>query len=247
MKTDLPEVHIKTVRGLAVVSSLDVAEKFSKPHKDVLKAIRDMDCSSEFAGRNFSPGSYIDDQNQRRPMVNMTKDGFSFLAMGFRGKKVAAWKEKYINAFSKMEEALRNRTEPRWIDDRKNGKLSRREETDAISDFVEYARGQGSSRANWYFKHYTSAVYRALFIVNDHFNGSFRDLLNSRQLNKLTIAEDLVTEIIRDGMAQGLFYKDIFQAAKSRLDALAAVVGVSWVVSPAMRLPTAGNVQQIEA
>jgi hypothetical protein len=36
----------------------------------------------------------------------MTKDGFTFLAMGFTGKEAAKWKEAYINAFNKMAEQL---------------------------------------------------------------------------------------------------------------------------------------------
>ena len=36
----------------------------------------------------------------------MTRDGFTFLAMGFTGARAAAWKEKYIAAFNAMEETL---------------------------------------------------------------------------------------------------------------------------------------------
>jgi len=36
----------------------------------------------------------------------MTRDGFSFLCMGFTGAKAAIWKEAYIAAFNRMEAAL---------------------------------------------------------------------------------------------------------------------------------------------
>ncbi|MGI9701007.1 Rha family transcriptional regulator [Pseudomonas aeruginosa] len=36
----------------------------------------------------------------------MTRDGFTFLCMGFTGEEAARWKEAYINAFNKMEQAL---------------------------------------------------------------------------------------------------------------------------------------------
>ena len=36
----------------------------------------------------------------------MTKDGFMFLVMGFTGKRAAAVKEAYINAFNQMAEQL---------------------------------------------------------------------------------------------------------------------------------------------
>ena len=39
---------------------------------------------------NFQGGSYLDAQNQSRPMVEMTRDGFTFLVMGFTGSKAEA-------------------------------------------------------------------------------------------------------------------------------------------------------------
>lgn len=37
----------------------------------------------------------------------MTRDGFSFLVMGFNGKDADIWKIKYIEAFNQMEEQLK--------------------------------------------------------------------------------------------------------------------------------------------
>jgi len=39
----------------------------------------------------------------------MTRDGFSFLAMGFTGPKAARWKEDFINAFKMMELRLKQK------------------------------------------------------------------------------------------------------------------------------------------
>lgn len=89
-----------------VVSSLDVARNFEKEHKDVLKTIKSLECSEEFAGRNFALGSYKDTQNQDRPHYLITRDGFAFLAMGFTGKKAAKFKEAYITAFNEMEREI---------------------------------------------------------------------------------------------------------------------------------------------
>lgn len=40
-------------------------------------------------------------------MYYLTRDGFTFLAMGFTGKVAAQFKEAYIKAFDDMEEMLR--------------------------------------------------------------------------------------------------------------------------------------------
>lgn len=53
---------------------------------------------------NFEESSYRNEQGKRQPCVVMTRDGFTFLVMGYRGKKAAAFKEAYIERFNQMEE-----------------------------------------------------------------------------------------------------------------------------------------------
>lgn len=98
--------------GQVVTTSLRVAEIFSKQHKDVLKAIRDLDCSDDFRERNFAPSFRIrqlpNGMGERQdPYYLITRDGFVFLVMGFTGKTAAKFKEAYIRAFNVMEERLR--------------------------------------------------------------------------------------------------------------------------------------------
>ena len=81
---------------VALVDSRYVARCFEKRHDDVLKSIRNLDCSEEFRLRNFAESSYKNDQGKKQPCYYMTRDGFVFLAMGYRGKKAAQFKEMYI-------------------------------------------------------------------------------------------------------------------------------------------------------
>lgn len=90
-----------------VVTSLEISNHFGKQHKDVLRAVENLDCSQEFARRNFAPCSYNDGNNRQRPMYEITRDGFTFLCMGFTGQQAAVWKERYIEAFNQMERTLR--------------------------------------------------------------------------------------------------------------------------------------------
>lgn len=89
-----------------VVSSRDIARVFGKPHNDVLKAIRALDCSPEFNAGNFSLIFYKDSMNRDKPEYLITRDGFAFLAMGFTGPKAAQFKEAYIARFNAMEREL---------------------------------------------------------------------------------------------------------------------------------------------
>ena len=97
--------------GQPKATSLQVAGHFGKRHRDVLRAIRDLDCSDDYRERNFAltmqaipgPKGALRDE----PMYRITRDGFAFLAMGFTGKEAARWKEAYITAFNAMEAKLR--------------------------------------------------------------------------------------------------------------------------------------------
>lgn len=92
-----------------VTTSIQVAEFFQRPHKDVLASIRNLECSSGFRERNFSPSCYYrknGNVTSKYPMYYLTKDGFVILAMGFTGKVAAKFKEAYINAFNEMERML---------------------------------------------------------------------------------------------------------------------------------------------
>lgn len=101
-----------------VTTSLQVAEYFGKEHRNVLKAIREIDCDPNFTQLNFEPCLYISELRngvkRELPMYYLTRDGFTFLAMGFTGKVAAQFKENYINAFNQMEDILRSGQENRY-------------------------------------------------------------------------------------------------------------------------------------
>lgn len=89
------------------VDSRYVAQFFEKEHRSVLRDIRELDCSGEFRLHNFVRSNYINEQGHKQPYYVMTRDGFVFLAMGYRGKKAAQFKEMYIWRFNEMEELVK--------------------------------------------------------------------------------------------------------------------------------------------
>lgn len=53
--------------------------------------------------------SYENEQNKQKYIQYLvTQRGFSLLVMGFTGAKALEWKLKYIEAFNKMEQAIKN-------------------------------------------------------------------------------------------------------------------------------------------
>ncbi|MCM1497169.1 MAG: Rha family transcriptional regulator [Clostridium sp.] len=92
---------------VARVDSLFVAQAFDKRHDAVLRDIRELDCSEDFRLHNFVESSYRNTQGKRQPSYCMTRDGFVYLAMGYRGKKAAQFKELYIRRFNEMEDFIK--------------------------------------------------------------------------------------------------------------------------------------------
>lgn len=100
-------------KDTARANSLMVAKMFVKRHDNVLQDIENLDCSEEFNLLNFQEIKYTDDRNRKQKAYAMTRDGFIFLVMGYRGKKAAQFKEAYIKRFNQMESFIRTLVEAR--------------------------------------------------------------------------------------------------------------------------------------
>ena len=93
-------------------TSLDIAKVFEKRHADILENIRmlhnDTDTNMRnFNERNFRLVKYKDEKGEMRPCYKISRDGFSFVAMGLTGANARKWKIAFINAFNTMEESLK--------------------------------------------------------------------------------------------------------------------------------------------
>lgn len=109
---ELPRLTLRA--GAPVVSSLDVARHFDKLHRDILRSIDRAveETGMEFGLRNFAQSSYLNEQNKEIRCFDLTRDGFSFLVMGFTGAAAAKWKVAYINAFNAMEAEIKRAEVP---------------------------------------------------------------------------------------------------------------------------------------
>lgn len=100
-------IEIVTERnGKPITTSLKVAEKFEKQHKDVLESIRNL-VAEKSAAKFFRETTYKN-RGKKYPMFEMDRDGFSLLVMGFSGKKALQWKIDYIQAFNSMESFIKS-------------------------------------------------------------------------------------------------------------------------------------------
>jgi Rha family phage regulatory protein len=112
----MEDLVFKSEKGATVTSSLLVAQKFGKRHADVLRDVRNLHCSESFRQRNFALLVEMKELPQggatKAECYIMTKDGFSFLVMGYTGDDAGKFKEDYIEAFNKMEQQLKEAQRP---------------------------------------------------------------------------------------------------------------------------------------
>ncbi|KAF0387224.1 phage regulatory protein, partial [Pediococcus acidilactici] len=91
----------------AVTTSLQVAEVFGKRHDNILRDIENLKKDILNFEEMFSEGTEPDSYGRDRRTYFMNRDGFTLLAMGFTGKKALGFKLKYIEAFNRMEKAIK--------------------------------------------------------------------------------------------------------------------------------------------
>lgn len=105
------ELVLTNQQGKDITTSLIVANVFEKNHADVLRDIRNLHCSENFRLLNFAECLNIIELEigqSRQKYYELTKDGFSFLVMGYTGEKAGEFKEKFINEFNKRDAMLKN-------------------------------------------------------------------------------------------------------------------------------------------
>ena len=148
----------KTEDGKLVVSSRRVAYDFGRRHSDVIKGIEDKMKVNEIlrSPKYFIESTYIDKSNRQSKEYLLTRDGFSFIVMGFNGKRADEWKLKYIEAFNTMERKLKEISKPdsymiddpierarRWIEEREqyNKVVSELEEQNSFVNKISESNG----------------------------------------------------------------------------------------------------------
>lgn len=114
------EITLTAQDGKAIATSQQVAKTFRREHRSILRAIDALKDSLNAAGadgrsfteHNFVLSEYTDATGRTLPAYNMTRDGFTMLAMGFTGAQATKFKLAYIDAFNRMEEQLRTTNLP---------------------------------------------------------------------------------------------------------------------------------------
>lgn len=123
---------VELKRNKAVTTSIKVAKYFKKNHDDVINEIESLECSCIFKKENF-----FKCKDGKDKYFIMTKDGFTFLVMGYTGKKASKFKEEYIKAFNKMEELLYDKNTDRYKEIKEEEKTIQKKEMDKLKSGIK--------------------------------------------------------------------------------------------------------------
>ena len=220
---DNQQVEILEVSGMDSIVSLKnddcftdskiIAEGTGNKHRSIQRLIETHKESLERFGKvrfEITP-SKTNGGIQHMKIYQLNEQQATFLITLLRNNDVVIeFKVRLVQEFFKMREFIRQRQTPEWLETRKQGKLTRKSETDTIKALVEYAKEQGSKNADLLYTVYTKLANKTAGIDG-------RDRANVMQLNNLNLIEHIILNVIKDGMVKDKHYKDIYQDSKLAL------------------------------
>ena len=175
-------------------------------HKSLLDIIRD-EFSEEITEQKILPSTYKDTTGRKLPMFILTLN---------QAKQVLLRESKYVRRaiiayIEVLEQAIIDKAKSERLLTRQQGKLVRREETDAIQELIEYAKRQGSEHSEKLYMTYSKLVNSLVGIkANSRDKVDFGILMIIRQL------EDMFTRVITSSMENEIHYKEIYQICKKQ-------------------------------
>lgn len=206
-------------------TSLAISEGVGLDHSSVFKMIKKYSYTEILLGFEIQKLS-----TKGRPIevALLTELQSTFLITLMKNSsKVIEFKSSLTKAFFRQRKLLQNllsqKENHEWLQERGNGKISRLQETDVIKKFVNYATDQGSSNALRYYGNITKMQNNALFFIKQKFD-NLRDVMDVEQLNSIKVADKVIRDSLEESMELKLPYKECFQKAKEKVEALAAII-----------------------
>jgi phage regulator Rha-like protein len=215
------------------VSTSIISKNCNIEHRSILRLINTHKIDIE----DF--GTLLEDKEKipkGRPLnvFLLNEEQFTFLVTLMQNSKVTIKAKKLITKqFYQMRKwILEQKTQKQnqqYLETRNQSKIGRKQETDIIKIFIEYAKMQGSKSSEKYYMAISKMENSAFFILKEKFK-NVREILSINQLSKIIIADMIIKQAIIEGMDKEMYYKDIFQEAKKRVITLADSLGFKEVL-----------------
>ena len=125
------------------------------------------------------------------------------------------WTYDVIQSIKKNGHYIFTEKDGKWLGIRQQTKQVRREETDMIQKFVEYAEKQGSTHANMYYRHFTDLANKRCGI-----EAGQRDKADQKMLLRLKSLETLIEMRLETLINNNVPYKEAFAGVRDMIEGI---------------------------
>lgn len=130
---------------------------------------------------------------------------------------VREFKKALVKEFFEMRKFIMERHTAEWVESRKQSKLNRKVQTDAIKELVEYAQANGSKNSNRYYAIYSRLADKVVGIQN-------RNEAHISQLNILSVVESIMSSTIHECIAKNMEYHEIYKVCQKKLEVFSNIM-----------------------
>ncbi len=214
----LPHLVIRSQQ--AKVDSRKIADVFERPHDKVMLTIRSLISDDTISPAEFSESDFTS-RGKKFPCIELNKAGFLKAMPFIGGRKSREGQKTLVDEFILMEKLLAKQAKERETIAfqlmRAEGKDVRKVLTDAISRFINYAKGNGSQSADKYYSIITQLTYKSFLLIEPKAS-EIREILTAVQLSQLQTLELMAASILIKGIDSKQSYKQIYQQLKAELN-----------------------------
>jgi hypothetical protein len=232
--------NLLTIKKDEIYVATDIlAKELKRPHQRIINLINTYENELKKLGiLTFEKSLKTGKSGQPKNIYYLNETQYLFLIMNMRTKAnekdlVLNLKLEISRQFVSMRrwilEQKTQKANQQYIETRNQSKIGRKQETDIIKEFIEYAKRQGSQSAEKYYMIISKMENSAFFILKEKFK-NVREVLSITQLSKIIVADMIVKTAIIEGMEKEMYYKDIFQLAKKKVVEMANSVGIKEVL-----------------
>lgn len=205
----------------ARISSLLISEKIATSYKATNNLIRKHKKRMESLGELPFEKAADSKSGRAKPALLNEDQSIFLLTLSRNTEQVVEFKLALTKEFAKLrrKQALidENHAKDKWQQNRELGIHQRHDITDAIKQFVIFAKDSGSNGADHYYFHITRLVNTALGIED-------RDSISAQQLAMLETAEAIAEKVLTIGVKSETPYKLIWKELKAEITTYAGLL-----------------------
>lgn len=197
-------------------TSLVIAEGTNVKHKNIKELVSKYENDLKDFGKVRVLNATLDTNGgvQKISYYLLNEQQATFLMTLLRNTKIVVeFKKELVKQFYQMRQILLEKQTVLWQNTRIEAKANRLKETDEIKALVAYAKENGSRNADKYYITFSNLANKAVGLDSNQ-----RSIATTSQLNNLILIENIISHVIKEGLQEKTYYKEIYQYCKERIE-----------------------------